>query len=324
MPRSSAEIRPELGKIAEAYFYEASRRGFIGLELMPIFSTDLRSSTYPFIPIKGMLGVGDTARAPRTEYNTGEYEFSFKSYTCEDHGWVELLDDVEAKVYKRYVRGEIVATKRGIDRILRSQEKRISSIVMNEDFAIETLPAKHLWTDIQGSDPKADVKIAKQVMRDTSGLTPSGLVISKYLFDQIVDSDSIKDYLKYTNAHLLDGVEAQKATLARYFAVPKIWVADALMDRAKPKKDETDTSLFVDIWGNQYASLVTVSDGGDDLSQPCLGRTFLWTDDSPTNITMEVYRDEAKRSNAYRARQHTGECPMYAGANVLISNVSPP
>ena len=82
----------------------------------------------------------------------------------------------------------------------------------------------------------------------------------------------------------------------------------------------TDGKVICDSCGWSW----DLSDGGDDLSQPCLGRTFLWTDDSPTNIVMEVYRDEAKRSNAYRARQHTGECPMYAGANVLISNVSPP
>ena len=46
---------------------------------------------------------------------------------------------------------------------------------------------------------------------------------------------------------------------------------------------------------------------GQDPTQPSLGRTFLWANDSPENVMVEQYRDESIRSDVFRSRQHTDE-----------------
>jgi hypothetical protein len=61
-----------------------------------------------------------------------------------------------------------------------------------------------------------------------------------------------------------------------------------------------------------------------DLMQPCVGRTFLWTADSPTNPIVEQYRAESNRSDVFRVRHHVSE-ELIASRNssgTVVSNVS--
>jgi hypothetical protein len=67
--------------------------------------------------------------------------------------------------------------------------------------------------------------------------------------------------------------------------------------------------------------LLRVSSGGPDLREPCIGRTFLWTADSPQNIVTESYREEQTRSDIYRVRQYTDEAFVFTGAGYLLSNI---
>lgn len=95
-------------------------------------------------------------------------------------------------------------------------------------------------------------------------------------------------------------------------------IGDSIVDRA-PKNVEKDLGA---IWGDQYAALVRVSVGGANLREPCFGRTFLWTEDSPSNVNVESYRSEEVRSNIYRVRQNTDERVIFRGALFLLDGVS--
>jgi hypothetical protein len=58
-----------------------------------------------------------------------------------------------------------------------------------------------------------------------------------------------------------------------------------------------------------------------NLKEACIGRTFLWTEDTPDNLVTEEYREEQTRSNVYRVRQNTDECFVFTGALYLMSNL---
>jgi hypothetical protein len=44
-----------------------------------------------------------------------------------------------------------------------------------------------------------------------------------------------------------------------------------------------------------------------DLTEPCIGRTFLWTEESGGGHIVESYREEEIRGDVVRVRHDTGE-----------------
>lgn len=320
-PDSATTIqRPDLGAIAYEYLLEASQRGFIGLELLPLFDTPLQTSTYPVIKIESLLKLQETKRSPRADYNRSDYEFKDGYYACHEHGWEELVDDSEAAMYRRFFDAEVVAVQRCIDVILRNQEARIAAKVQNTAVITNTAAASTPWSTVATCTPRTDVTNAKKAMRAASGLTPNVMTISKAVFDTLLLCKEIMDALKYTNPIEIGGEEAQRRILAQYFGVDKVLVGNAIKDSAK----KGQAASLVDIWDDEYCGLYKVSGGGQDLKDPCLGRTFLWTEDSPENLVVEQYREEKKRSEVYRARHNVDEAFVFTKAGYLISDIIHP
>jgi hypothetical protein len=60
-----------------------------------------------------------------------------------------------------------------------------------------------------------------------------------------------------------------------------------------------------------------------DMREPCIGRTFHWTQDgSSIGGTVESYREEAIRGDVIRVRHDVDEVILYPEAGHLLSNVT--
>lgn len=317
-PTSATTLqRADLGAIAYEYALEASQRGFIGLELLPIFDVPEQSADYPVIPIEALLKLQETTRAPRGNYNRSDYNFETGTYSCVEYGWEELVDDVEASLYRRYFDAEEVAVKRAVDTLLRGQEKRVADAVFNTSNITGTASVSVEWSTITAT-PRADVKTAKAAMRAASGLIPNVMAMSYKVFQNILVITEVCSALQYTNPIQIGAIEAQKSVLAQYFGVDRLIVGDAI--RSSAKKGQSFS--LADIWDDEYVLLARVSSGGQDLREPCLGRSFLWTADSPQNLVTEQYREEQKRSNVYRVRHNIDEAFIFTGAGYLMANIT--
>jgi len=316
-PDSATTIqRPDLGAIAYEYMLEASQRGFIGLKLLPVFDTPLQSAEYPIIKIESLLKLQDTARSPRGNYNRSDYEFKTGNYACKEQGWEELVDDSEAALYRRFFDAEEVAVMRATDIVLRKQEARIAALVQATGTFTNSAVLTE-WSTIT-STPRADVKAAKVAMRVASGLIPNVMAISWTVFQNLLLVTEIMSAFQYTNPIQLGGEEAQRSVLAQYFGLDDILVGNAIKDSAKKGQSKS----IADIWDDEYAFFSKVSSGGQDLREPSLGRTFLWTEDSPDILVTEQYREEEKRSEVYRVRQNTAEAFTFTGAGYLLTNIT--
>lgn len=317
-PTSATTIqRPDLAAIAYEYMMEASQRGFIGLKLMPLFEVLERAAEYPVIPIEALLKLQSTKRAPNGSYPRSSYEFETDNYSCLEDGWEEKVDDVEAKMYKRFFDAEELATKRAVDVLLRGQEKEIADMLFNtgnfSDTAVDTE-----WSTAGSCTPRKDVNTGKAAMRAASGLEPNVLAMSKKVFDNALLSTEITGALKYTNPIELGGSEVQRRILAQYFGVDEVLVGGAIYDAAKKNKAMSIT----DLWDDEYVGLYKISDGGIALKEPVVGRTFLWIEDSPENIVTESYREEQTRADIIRVRHHTDPEFIFTGAGYLLSNIT--
>ncbi len=317
-PSSTTELqRPDLGAIAWDYSLKRSQEDFIGLKIMPIFPVFEQSADYPVIPIESLLKVEDVKRAPRAEYNRGDWEFETRSYSCSEKGFEEALDDVESRLFRRYFEAEVIATERLTDILLRAQEKRIAEIVMSPINAVDKFTIIIPWSD-KNCTPKSDIKQATEAHFWATGIYPNTLALSKTILDNVLMSDEITEYLKYTQPHQIEATAAQIMMLATYFGIDKILVGKSIIDGAgKGLKAE-----LKGIWPDDKMALLVTGNGGKNLKDPSFGRTFLWTRETAKNIIAESYRDERRRCNVYRQRQYTGESVVFKGANFHLEGAS--
>lgn len=321
MPRPTSATtlqRPDLAALAYEYMLEADQRGFIGLDILPIFEVPEQSADYPKIPLEALLKLQELKRAPRAGYPRSDYEFETGTYQCVEYGWEEQVDDVEARLYRRFFDAEVVANMRAVDILLRGQEKRIAAAVMTTDNIASTSNVGTEWSTAASCTPHADVETAKEAMRAASGLLPNAIAMTYKVFTNVMKSKELKDAFRYTNPIEVGGQEAKRRLLAQYFGVDRVLVGGAIYDSTKKGQSTT----IADIWDDEYILLAKLSSGGPDLREPCLGRSFLWTADSPGNLVVESYREDQTRSDVIRVRHNVDEAFIFTGAGYLLGNIT--
>ena len=204
MPTTQSTFRPELGVLAYEFSQDASRQGFIGLQVLPVFEADRQSAEYPVIPARAMLEMQDTARAPRSAYARGDYDFESAEYFCREHGWEEPLDDTEAQLYKHYFDAETVAVQRATLMVLRSQEKRVVDATIGND-ALPRGAVAHAWSGYADADPLADVNKAKEHFRFSVGLQANALILDADILRHVSMCEAVMERVKYTSPNALRG-----------------------------------------------------------------------------------------------------------------------
>jgi hypothetical protein len=318
--QGSAIYRPDLGA-AVSEFVEGPQVGYIGLEVMPVFRTSKESASYPVIPKEALLKLQETSRAPRAAYKRGDWEYERGYYTTNEQGWEEPLDDTERELFDQEAEGEAdrVATARAWNHIMRGQEKRIADTVFNAtNFSANSVSNEWDKYSSTSADPVGDVKDGIIAFKNQCGMLPDALVINYTTYHDISRCAKVQDLLKYTFPGIdLNNLESPQ--LARLFGIPRVIVAGAIYDSAGMGQDAS----ISDIWSYEYAALVKIG-SGPDITQPCVGRTFLWLEDSPQNPVVEQYREENRRSDIFRVRHYVGEQLIQSkdSSGTVVSNIS--
>jgi len=311
--------RPDLGVVAMEYL-EGEAMSNIGLQIMPPFAVDEQSSGFPVIPAKALLAVEDTSRAPRGQYNRGDWEYEEGKYATRENGWEEPIDDRERKLFERRApgQGDFIATRRAMGIIVRNQERRVAGKLFNaSNFTAHAVTNE--WDDPANATPIDDVTTGKLAFREQCGMLPNGLVMSYTTLERLRRVAQIVDLLKFTFPGIdINSVGA--AEVARIFNVPRVLVGGAIYDSAGKGLPVNVT----DIWDNEYAALVRIATERVDLLEPCVGRTFIWTEDSAAEPIVEQYRDETRRSDVFRVRHDSDECLLksYDENGNVVSNIS--
>jgi hypothetical protein len=308
MPRGNSDAavyRPDLG-MAVIEYAEGVTMPYIGLEVMPLYYTIKQAATYPVIPKEALLSIPDTSRAPRGKYNRGDWEYERGKFSTSENGWEEPVDDSERELVEGEVPGlaDFVATKRAWNHIMRGQEKRVADKVFNaSNFTANAIT--HEWDDASNAVPIDDTNTGKMSIRSACGMLPNTMIMAYSTFENLKNCDQIVDRLKYTFA----GIDINKMTtqqLAAVFNIERVLVGGAVYNSA----GKGLAASISDLWSNEYAMLTITAKNQEDVTEPCIGRTFLWTEDSAQNPIVEEYREEQTRSDVFRVRHNTDEAFM--------------
>lgn len=281
----------------------ADMKEFIGSQCLPFFKTPKRAASFSAITRETLLQDANALREARGNYNRINFGAKDKSFSCEEFGLEQVVDDVERALYASDFDAEDAATKVTARALMQQYEARVAAAVFNTT----TWTGATLFTDVSGapwdtagSAVIAPTLAAKEKVRVLTGMVPNAMIISEMQVQNLLKNTEIKN--QFPGAPLIT-LEMLRSSLASIFGLQKLIVGGAVKNSAK----EGQAFSGADIWTDDYALVACVADEGAPLTTPCIGRTFLWTQDSPTDIVMEMYREEQSRGDVVRARHHLDE-----------------
>jgi len=325
MPSASnaiTNLRPDLGGSFVEFDLEMNAMGFIGSRVLPVIDVPKATGSFGILPVEEMLKIRNTKRAPGAGYSRGEFKFETSTFTCEEHGAEEPVDDREASLYSEYFVAEQIAAMRARQAVLANYEARVAAAVFSTSTwtgASLTTAVSTEWSSAASGVPVTDVLTAGNIIYENSGFYPNALIINRRVFRNLKNNAQVIDRIVSAGAgQAAKSGDISAELLAQVFDLDMVIVAGA----GKNAANEGQAADIDPFWSNEYAMLCRVATG-PDIRQPCIGRTFHWSEDGSTiGGTTEEYRDEAVRSKIIRVRHDVDEVIIYANAGHLLSNIT--
>lgn len=311
-----ATPRLDLGAALEEY--PLAPQGLIGLQALPVFPTPKREGQYNTVTRESILRTRNVKRGAGGAYSRDSFDTDLLSYACQEYGHEQPMGDDMAEYYASMFDCEMTAAAMAQNVLLREQEKRIAAVFQDVSATGWYSSTAALYTDCStdwdsaSATIVADVDGAKEKVRQNCGLAANTMIISAAVLPWFKKNTDMLARLQYTT-QMTDNVII--GMLPSIFGLQKVLVAGGVYDTA----GEGVTMSLSDIWSDNYA-WIGVTATTNNLAEPCVGRTFLWSSDSPDNVTVESYREEQTRSTIYRVRQHLDEViqDLYFGHVLLI------
>lgn len=321
-PTSSlATLRPDLATFLE-FDLESEKNGYVATQVFPVIDVQSQAGNFGKIPLEQLLQQRDTKRAPGSGYARGNWTFDKAVYATEEHGAEEAVDDREAKMYAEYFVAEQISTLRAFSSVLRNAEQRVADAVFNTTTwtgSSLTTSVATPWSTLASAVPITNVEAAVQKVYDNSGLWANALIINRKVFRNLRNCSSIIDRINASGAG--SPSKASDVTvemLKAVFDLDYVIVAGTSKNGAK----EGQAASPSQIWSSSYAMVCKIATS-PDMREPCIGRTFHWSQDgSSIGGTVETYREEKSRSDIIRVRHDVDEVVLYPEAGHLLSNIT--
>jgi len=291
--------RPDLGAAVWETMQNAPELGFIGLQVMPVFTVAMTSAEYPVIPKEALFNLLETKRGPKGTYNRGEEEFESGYFKTAENGLERRIDDRFAAIYGSMFNYELAIANILFNNILRAWEYRIAAKIFNAtNFTAHN--AATTWATYASAEPKEDVETGKASLR-SSGIIADTLILNWTAFQNAKLNADVQEkvYQIFPDAAKTGQITIEH--LRTYFDIDKLLVAGALYNTAARGQNAS----LSDIWGSQYGMLCKTADG--DITEPSIGRTFLWNEGASETILVEEYYSDEIRSRVLRVRHDTDE-----------------
>ena len=292
------------GDIAQAVYEGRSNRQnlFIGTDVMPLYVADVRSGEYLKINLGGSEALNDDATkvAPGAAYPRVSRKFTSDTYNTTEYGLEEVLPDATQRDLARFLDVEVAVADMLLSQITIGHEARVATATFAANgLTAISASADYTEANITAFDVPRDVAGAKLELAKY-GVLPNTLIMSASVFERVRRSAKVQNQffgvVPSDQSRLLSEQEVAAAV-----GVDRVLVGRAPKNTAK--KNQAYSGGF--IWGNTYMSLAYIA--GGEFAAGGFGRTILWGADSPVPFVAETYRDEARRSNVLRVRQHTSE-----------------
>ena len=316
---TDAEIRPELQAVVQEAL--AAEQFFIADKIFPLYGSSTKTGEYRKIKkgtgnILAMTGSDATLRAPRTAYKEVDRTYEKASFACKDRGLTEVVDDSDAADIARFFDAQSTSTRLVLNNILRAQEARVAAKVMDETVwgkidATAALTEANIDTiDIAQDIEEAIARVQKR------GELVNTIIMSRNIWKRVRRSTLLRKYIYGDNAGgKIITKDVFLGTFQDSAPITSLYIAEAVYSTSKKGETVADNKLSY-IWGDDYIWLGNVAGGSPDVGGA--GRIIYWQEDVEFNYVVETFRDEIRRSDVVRVRQHNDEHVVNECAGTLI------
>lgn len=313
MAYSNSNALPR-AEISQAVFEAQSNSNalpFIGLDVFPVLSVPARSGEYVKIEVGGgeVFNPDALKTAPGTDRSRVTRRFTTDNYTTNSYELEELLPDESSADLSRYFDVEVASASFLNTQLLLGHEQRVADVVFGSGFTAISATAAYTAGSSANLDIAQDVDLA-QVELAKKNVIGDTLICSLQVFNRLRRSTKLLTNIFGVVKPDVRPASAQE--VAEALGLNRILIGRAAKNGAK--KGQSYSGSF--IWGNN--KVVVAKLGAGEFTAGGLGRTLLWSEDSPTPLVTETYRDEARRSNVIRCRQNVVEKTIDASCAVQI------
>ena len=295
---------------------------FIGTQLFPVKKAASRVGRYFIYGIEGFTSEDDL-RAPGTEANEVDHEYTSASFYAEEHSlkegvpW-EVRDEAAALggILDPYFDATEIVTRKidlGRERQIASTLRDVTQITHNT-----TLTGTAQWTDYTNSDPNSNITAGKSAIRG-SIFTDQNLVavVPWAVFEVLRYHPKVLSYLTITNTRILT-----QELLATIWGVDQVLVPAALYNSANPNQ----TPNMVDVWGKDV--ILARVENNPGLRSRTVGLTFRVVYNSrnyqgPQMAEVRQWTEQIKKRDVVEVSYTEARQLTSPGSAYLIKNVIP-
>lgn len=302
----------------------ANRKNFVATKIFPIIMVALQNANFLKVKIASLLEkVENTKRAPKGEYPSSDFEFDTDSYSTDDHGAEEPLDDRQIRMYSTLLKAEMIHRNRAVNRVLMSYENE-ATLAAQDTGTFDHNAASVAWTTHATAVPVDDFMAAIDAVELATGSAPRYATIGRKAFRHLKQCAQVIDRVKYagfTNPTMPEA-DAIRA-LCELFELDGINIANGMKNTAQKGL----AASLGRMWDPAIALVHHSSDGGGDINDPSprIGNTICWSDEAAgmdgeeLAVIVEEYREEKTRGSVIRARADWGLKTLHAEAGYLIT-----
>jgi len=279
--------------------------GFVADVVFPLVPVKHESDKY-YIYGKERFDIPSALRAPKSAYKRVDWSVSTGTYSCEEYGLEEPIDDRERDNADEPLNLDIDTTEFLTDMLLLNREKRVADKLSDTTVLTQnvTLSGTSQWSDYTNSDPIGNVETGKNTINSNAGLNPNLMVMSREVFIKLRHHPQILERVKYSERGVLT-IELLQAV----FEIDKIVIAESLYNTAK----KGQTASLSRVWGKHcILAFVTPRPG---IKQVSLGYAF-----QARAFQTEKYRDDKIKSDVIRVSHIVDERVVSATCGYLIKN----
>lgn len=284
---------------------EDFRKLCIAEDIFPVKGEDVKRGIYMRALLANAQLLDPPNPVPReagTSYDRYNPEYDIDTYDALEYGGEVSIDDSYEEEVDRFMNLEATEAMKLENRYRIGYEIRVAAALFNATtFTATAATAAYTQANLATIDVCNDVDLAKGRLLK-SGCIPNAVVMNYDVFQRIRRSTLLQNQVygvvpRAANQKALPGAE----DIARALGVDNLYIG--MCPYNANAQGQTFSGSY--IWSPTYIAVMKIVKG--DYQAGGTARTIQWTKDTTGLFTPETYRDDSRRSNVLRVRQHTAE-----------------
>jgi hypothetical protein len=297
-------LRPEFGMSFHEFDAFSNDQGFISLKVLTPIEVGVAANQFGKIPVEEILKDVNTYRNPDGSYNERVVKMETGSYATRERGIVGRVDQNLRRTLIHYGDAAEIAVTAVRSDMARSME--LEAVAMLTDVTgtpgVSAFANAELTQNmgVANQTPIADIDGAIASVR-ALGVMPNVVVMNWITFRKFMRSPDVTELVKYSgidDPKLLRNMESAKRVAAAILGVDEVLVAGVTRNTA----NEGPAPTLAPVWPDNTIGVYVV-DRSANFQLPCVGRTFIWSEDGgSTEFGIESDFDWNTRSEKFRSR----------------------